>query len=283
MTEGAWRVALGSYPHTARLLSGEVSSPGLPLAFERIAPISKAFAPMVREGRFEASEMAIATFLMARAHRKPLVLLPSVMSARFQEGAMLCRAEGPVRQPEDLAGRRIGVRAYSQTTGMWLRGILAERHGIRPDSCRWVTFEDAHVPEYRDPPIAERAPPGADMLAMLTAGELDAAIFGNDVPAHPALRPLWPDAAAAGEAFRAAHGFVPVNHLVILRAELAAAAPGRVAAFLDLLRQSGVPRMGRADLAPALALASRWCADQGLTERVLSPAEIWEGLPEAID
>jgi 4,5-dihydroxyphthalate decarboxylase len=283
VTEGAWRVALGAYPHTARLLSGEVASPGLPLAFERVSPISRAFAPMVREGRFEVSEMAIATFLMARAHGKPLVLLPAVMSARFQEGAMLCRADGPVRRPEDLAGRRIGVRAYSQTTGMWLRGILAEAHGVRPEACRWVTFEDAHVPEYRDPPMAERAPPGADMLSMLKAGELDAAIFGNEVPSDPALRTVWADPAAAGQAFRRAHGFVPVNHLVVVRADIAAGDPGRLGALVELLRLGGVPATSRADLAGPLGLAARWCARQGLAGSVLTEAEIWEGLPGSVD
>ncbi|MGG5811051.1 ABC transporter substrate-binding protein [Falsiroseomonas sp. CW058] len=282
MTDGAWAVALGSYPHTARLIAGEVASPALPLAFERVAPISKAFAPMVREARFDASEMAIATFLMARAWDKPLVLLPAVVARRFQEGSMLCRADGPVRRPEDLAGRRIGVRAYSQTTGMWLRGVLAEAHGVRSQDCRWVTFEDAHVPEYRDPPWAERAAKGADMLAMLKAGELDAAIFGNDVPADPALRTVWPDVPAAGRAFQARHGFEPVNHLVVVRREHAERSPARVAELLRLLREAGVPALTRADLAPALGLAARWCADQGLLPGPMAPEQAWAGLPEGI-
>lgn len=277
MTE-AWRVALGAYKHTARLIAGEIASPALPLVFEKVAPISKAFAPMVRDGRFDASEMAIATFLMARAHDLPLVLLPAVVASRAQEGAMLCRADGPVARPEDLRGRRIGVRAYSQTTGMWLRGVLAESHGVPAEACRWITFEDAHVAEYRDPPFVERAPAGADLLAMLKAGEIDAAIFGNDTPADPALRPVWPDPAAAGAAFRARHGFVPVNHLVVIRRAHAA----RAGELLALLRASGVQAATRASLHPALALANRWCAAQGLIPRPLTEAEIWAGLPEAV-
>src|SRR5260370_125308 len=126
--------------------------------------------------------MAIGTFLQARAYVKPLVLLPVTLAARFQEGALLCRADSDLRSPAGLTGRRVGVRAYSQTTGIWLRGILAEVHGVRAETVRWVTFEDAHVAEYRDPPLAERVAP-----AVRSAGE-------------KGLRPRPPEAGEVGEA-----------------------------------------------------------------------------------
>ena len=124
--------AIGRYPHSAPVLDGQVTSLLLRLEDARIKPVSRAFAPMVREGRFEVSEMAIATFLMAKAAGKPLVLLPVVMAARFQEAALLCRADSPVAGPIDLAGRRLGVRAYSQATGLPTRGIRpsAERSAL---------------------------------------------------------------------------------------------------------------------------------------------------------
>ncbi len=279
------RAAIGRYPHTEAILSGAIASPKVTLDCVDLPVPSRAFAPMVREARFDVSEMAIATFLMAKAWSKPLVLLPVTLAARFQEGALLCRADGPVRGPADLIGKRVGVRAYSQTTGMWLRGVLAERHGVASDAIRWVTFEDAHVAEYRDPPSAERAPKGADMLAMLKAGELDAAIFGNDLPQDPALRPVFGDVAAAGEAFRAAHGFVPVNHLVVVTADVAARHPDAVAEihrmFRTALAGTALPAM-RAALDPAIALAIRYCVEQGLLPRPLSLDEVWNGLPAGL-
>ena len=131
---------------------------------------------------------------------------------------------------------------------MWLRGRLAETHGVAPDAMRWTTFEAAHVPEYRDPPWVERAPPGADMLAMLRDGTLDAAIFGNDTPADAGLRTVFPDPAAAGEAFRATHGFVPVNHLLVIRRDHAAqaAAISSVAWEEDIAMRAAQPRDLRA-------------------------------------
>ncbi|QYU67349.1 hypothetical protein J4558_20810 [Leptolyngbya sp. 15MV] len=118
--------AIGRYRHTEAILSGAITPEGLALRFAEIAPISRAFAPMVLDQRFDLSEMAIATFLMAKAWGKPLVLLPIALAARFQESALLCRRDGPIRRPEDLVGKRVGVRAYSQTTGLWLRGVSGD-------------------------------------------------------------------------------------------------------------------------------------------------------------
>lgn len=276
------RTALGTYKHTEPLTSGALASDKLTLAFAAVSPISRAFAPMVRDARFDVCEMAIATALQARAYGKPLVLLPVTMAARFQEAALLCRADSAIAGPADLAGCRVGVRAYSQTTGMWLRGILQHSHGVQPEDVRWVTFEGAHVAEYPDPPWATRAPPGHDMLAMLHAGELDAAIFGNDLPAGPALRPVFPDPAAAGEAFQQRHGFVPVNHLVVVTRTLADTSPDLVAELLRLFAAASRTRMpaGRAALQPAIDLALRYCTEQGLLPNPLAPSAVWDGLPE---
>jgi 4,5-dihydroxyphthalate decarboxylase len=279
------RAAIGRYRHTEALLSGAIASDAVKLDFADVPVISRAFAPMVREARYDVSEMAIATFLMAKAWGKPLVLLPVTLAARFQEGALLCRVDGPVRGPGDLVGKRVGVRAYSQTTGMWLRGVLAESHGVASDSVRWVTFEDAHVAEFRDPAWTERAPKGANITAMLKSGELDAAVFGNDVPADPALRTVFADVAAAGAAFRATHGFVPVNHMVCVTRDLAESRPEIVAEIVRLfgvaVQGSGLP-FGRAALRPAIELAVRYCTEQGLLPRPLTLDEVWEGLPTGI-
>jgi 4,5-dihydroxyphthalate decarboxylase len=270
------RAAIGRYRHTEELFEDKL------LRIESFPVINRAFAPMVRTQCFDVSEMAIATFLMARAAGSDLVLLPVVLAARFQNAALLRRV-AEVFGPGELAGRRVGVRAYSQTTGLWLRGTLQDAYGVRPDQVRWLTFEDAHVAGVRDPHWAERAPPGCNPLAMLRAGQLDAAIFGNDLPAAPDLATVFPDPDAAGQQFLSRHGFMPVNHMPVVRAELAER-EDLVRVLLDRFRAAGNPfPFGRKALDPAVALAVRYATEQGLLDRAVTLDEVWAGLPQGCD
>ena len=270
------KAAIGRYTHTDALFADPL------LAMANLPVAHRAFAPMVRTECFDVSEMAIGTFLMARAAGSDLVLLPIVLAARFQTGALLRRAADPFG-PGDLQGRRIGMRSYGQTTGLWLRGVLQEQYGLQPDQVRWVTFEDAHVAAYRDPAWATRAPAGADMLAMLQAGDLDAAVFGNDLPNDPTLTTVFPDLDAAAQAFQNRHHFMPVNHMVTVTANVARQ-PGLVAALLERFKAAGNPfPSGRAALDPAVALALRYATEQELLNRPLTLDEVWAGLPDIDD
>lgn len=262
------KVALGAYGKDPALQARVAAV--APVEFAGVSPISRAFAPMVRDDAFDISEMALFTLLLAKAHGKPLVLLPAVAAARFQESALLCRSDDAVmRGPADLAGKRIGVRAYSQTTGAWLRGVLADDFGLQPEQSRWITFEEAHVAEYRDPPWCERA--SGDIMAMLREGTLDAVIVGNDVPDDPALRTVFPDPAAAGERFRARYGFVPVNHMLCVRRDVVEREPGVVAGVLEAIGKS----VSRETLTPVIELAVRFAVDQGLLAKPLTVDEVW--------
>jgi 4,5-dihydroxyphthalate decarboxylase len=280
-------VAIGNYPHTAALKSGAVASDRFALEFPEIKPVNRAFAPMARERRFDVSEMAIATVLQAIAYGVEITLLPVVMASRFQESALFVRADSPLKGPAELKGKRVGVRAYSQTTGLWLRGILAESYGVAPTDIAWTTFEGAHVAAYVDPPFVRRAEAGKDLLTMLREGEIDAAIVGNDVPDDPGLRLLFPDPKAAGEAFFARHGFVPINHMVVMKNELAEE-PGLAAELMRLFSASKAqapaePRdrspIGRAKVEASVRLAAEYAHAQGLTPRLLSDDEIWRRSP----
>src|SRR5579859_214349 len=155
---------------------------GFALDFEDVEPIHRAFAPMAREQKFDVSEMAIVTAIMALAYGKPLVILPVTLAARFQHHTMIGRAKDRPATPEGMRGRRVAVRAYSQTTGVWIRGILQNDYGVAPDAMKWVTQEGAHVSEYKDPPWVERTDPKHKLTDLLAGGEVDAAIFGNDLP-----------------------------------------------------------------------------------------------------
>src|SRR6202049_2686756 len=147
---------------------------------------------MVREGAFDVSEMAIVTYLMAKSFGKPMVLLPSVVVARFQHGFALTNAKSETLQPADLNGKRVGIRSFTTTTGAWLRGIIANDYRVDLNSIHWVTFEDAHVAEFVDTTV--RAPAGKQIIQMLLEGELDA-VLGEKME-QAGLKPLFPDTAS---------------------------------------------------------------------------------------
>ena len=287
--------AIGKYPNTEALHAGRIASDLIMLDVQDVPVIIRAFASMVRELRYAVSEMALATFLQAKAYDKQLVLLPVVIAARFQQQAFLCRTDSDIRGPQDLVGRRVGVRAYSQTTGIWLRGILTDEHGVRPQDVRWITFEDAHVAEYRDPPWAERSLPGQDLVTMLRNGELDAIIVGNDVPDDPVFRTVFPDPDASAEIFWRKHGFVPVNHMLTVRRDVAQTRPDAIGELIRLFREAkaaaAAPNpdgrdplvVGRAALEPAIRLGLRYTTEQGLLPRSLEIEDVWEGLPVGLD
>jgi 4,5-dihydroxyphthalate decarboxylase len=277
------KTAIGDYPHTEALRLGQVSSRLLRLDLVSMPIINRAFAPMVRDLQFDVCEMAIATLLQAKSFGKQLLLLPVVLAARFQEPALLCCRSGSVRGPADLVGRRIGIRAYSQTTGVWLRGILLEGFGILPEQIRWITIEDAHVAEYRDPPWTERGAPGSDLLAMLRAGALDAVIVGNDMPDDGDLRPVFADLQAAMGLFRERYGFMPVNHVLTIRREVAERHAGIVTELLRLFEAAAALARDRAAPVPdatclrdSVALALRYATEQGLLGTSLSLEEVWQ-------
>lgn len=211
------KALLGDYPCTAALKKGTIRSDRVRLDFADVQPPSAGFKRVVRDLEFDVAELAITTFLMAKAYGKPLRLLPAVVVGRLQHAFLVRNAERGPLAPRDLPGKRVGVRSYSVTTGMWLRGILAEDHGVDPDGITWVTFEEAHVAEFRDPPNVARAPAGKDVLGMLLAGEIDAAVVGDGKPADPRIVPVIPDADAAARDWQRRKGAIQINHMVVVK------------------------------------------------------------------
>ncbi len=279
------RIAIGDYPHTLPLKRGEIGSPWLKLDFVEVKPMHTAFKPMVREHAFDASEMALVTAIQAKAYDKGLKLLPATMLSRFQHGTVLYNSARGKLTPADLPGKRIGVRSYSQTTGVWIRGILENDYGVDLSKAQWVTFEDGHVAEVREPLGVIRAKPGADITQMLIAGELDVAIYGAAMPDDPRLISLIADPDAAAREWFGKHHLVPVNHMVVVTEEVTRANSEAVAELYRLLEagKAAAGAKGPIDTTPFGKMANRPCLEllisyavqQGHIPRKLGVDELW--------
>jgi 4,5-dihydroxyphthalate decarboxylase len=283
---------LAVYPNTAALRNGEVRSPLVNFAFADVKTANKAFKALVREQKFDLGELAIVTFLQAKAYGKPYVLMPAPVVVRGQHHTILYNAERGALKPGDLSGRKVGVRAYTQTTGAWVRGFLEEDYGVDFRNIQWTTFEEPHVAEFTDPPWVRRAPEGKELAKMLPDGEIDAAIFGNESPEGSALRPLIPDAAEVAARWAEKHGGVPINHMMVVKESITQARPDVVREVYRMLKQSaaaspvkapGALRFGVEAMRPSLETIIRYSERQGLIPRHFAVDELFNDVTRSLE
>ena len=201
------------------LKDGRVKPRGFEFDFVEVDPLIDAFRRMVRTRDFDLSEMAMTTYITARAHGKRITGLPIFLMRAFHHGALKHNVKSDVKTPKDLEGRKVGVnRGYTVTTGLWARSVLQHQYGVDLDKITWVLSGDEHVAEYRPPANVVPLEKGRKMSDLLASGELPAAI-GVDIE-HPDVKPLIANAKEAGfEALRT-RGHYPINHLMVVKDEL---------------------------------------------------------------
>jgi 4,5-dihydroxyphthalate decarboxylase len=283
---------LASHANTSALRSGQLQSPLVNFVFADINPANKGFKPLVREQKFDLGELAIVTFLQAKAYAKPYVLLPTVVVARGQHHTIFFNPERGHLNPGDLNGRRVGVRAYTQTTGAWARGFLQEDYGVDFRSIQWITFESPHVAEYTDPPWVQRAPEGKQLLQMLLDGEIDAAIFGSENPEGTPLKPLIPNAAEVAAGWAEKHGGVPINHMMVIKESITQTRPDVVREVYRMLKESAaaaptketsVLRFGIEAVRKSLETIIQYSESQNLIPRRFSVDELFNDMTRSLD
>lgn len=225
------------------------------------------FKPMVRHEVFDAGELAINTYLQAKAYGKPWTLLPTPLIGNFQHQCIAYNQALGHLDPKDLEGRRVGVRMYAQTTGLWVRGILQHEYGVDLDQVRWMTLEDSHLAEYADPVNCERLPSGAQIAQMLLNGELTAAILSRkDMPQDPRIAPLIPQPEAAAKAWYAREGVIPINHVFVVHSRIAQERPDVLREIYRMIQESRAlaPSSAVAHLPPLGTLANRKGLDMAI-------------------
>lgn len=282
-------IVLGDTPPVKLIKKNEITSSRVKLNFIEYPTIHKAFAPMVRNLAFDVCEIAAVTFFQALEAGKPLRLLPVVLAGRMHHGSLFYYPKNGTLTPRDLKGRKIGVRAYSQTTGMWVRGILREQYGISSDEIIWVTTEEAHVAEYKNPPNVE-IHEGADLVEMLLSSEISAVITSPKSVKDKGLSCVIPGVDSAAAEWYEKHKTVMINHMVAVTEELFQKDPHAVQEIYDLLRKgidmTSLDRSGGAMSAVgygidniwnggALQKAMQYSLEQKLISRVFDKNEIF--------
>ena len=269
------RTLLGDYPNTKALKTGEIRSSSVAFEFADVKVPNTAFKDVVRHLKYDVAELAIVTFLQAKAHGKPLVLLPAVIVGALPHPFLVYNAERGRISPADLKGKRVGIRAYSVTTAAWVRGVLQNEYRVDLNSINWVTFEDPHVAEYSDPPTAVRAPAGKSLVQMLIDGEIDAGVVGGPDLKDSRLQPVIPNPNEAAQAWCKKHGALPINHMLVVKESLVKTNPAAVKEVFRVVRESKQAmspagtaldpiQFGLANIRRSLELIVEYSTQQGL-------------------
>jgi 4,5-dihydroxyphthalate decarboxylase len=277
---------LANNPVSMAMKDGRVTSEIVTLDYCGPEQAHNGFKAMVRENKFDAGELAIVTYLQARAFGKPYVALPIPVNGRFQHHCAGFNKELFDLKPKDIEGKRVGVRSYTQTTGLWIRGILKHEHGVDLDKVTWCTVNDGHLLEYQDPANCERLPKGSDIGQMMLDGDLVATLQGVDLPKDPRVAYLVPEPFEAAKKWYAREGVVPINHLFVVHQDLTRDRPDIVREIYRMLVESreltegGVPAIyppvGLEANRKGIQLAIDWAYEQKFIPEKVSVDELFD-------
>ena len=215
MTSPVLRTAVGNYGHTTPLKDGTIESDAFEMEHIEVSPVTSIFRRMVRGLEFDVAEMALSTYLCARAHGKQFTGIPVFLTRAFYHGGLVVNRRSGIETPRDLEGKRVGVRSYTLTPGVWTRGLLQTEYGVDLDAVTWVLSGDEHVAEYVAPSNVVSSS-NSDLGAMLLSGEIDAAIGAGAVDS-PDIVPLFDGPADADAAWHRKTGIYPISHMVVVK------------------------------------------------------------------
>jgi 4,5-dihydroxyphthalate decarboxylase len=244
------KIAVSEQPHTSAVRNGSIPIEGVDAEFITVEPQIGAFRRMVRDVEFDVCELAPTTYIIARAYGAPFVALPIFIVRRFHHSGLLVRPDAGITHPKDLEGKKVGVRAYSVTTGAWTRGILIDEFGLDSSKVTWVVDDEEHVTQLKLPANVIHAPEGRSLADMMADGELVAGFHGNagvgrtgnptggwkTVEAH--YPELFPNAEELEAEWYGRTGVYPMHGTVVVKDSVLAEHPWVAKSLFDAFSQA---------------------------------------------
>ena len=224
-------LACWNYDRTRALADQRVRPDGIDLNYLTL-PVEETFFRMLRHHEFDVAEMSLSSYVLSTFRdERPFVAIPVFPSRMFRHSCIYVHAASGVRRPSDLVGKRVGTPDYQMTAGVWIRGILADDHGVPASSVVYLTGgeEEPGRPEKLalDLPPAirvERIGPAQTLSSMLLDGQIDA-LYTARTPStfrtsNGAIVRLFEDFAAVERDYFRRTGIFPIMHTVVIRREV---------------------------------------------------------------
>ena len=232
------KLAIADHPHTAAIRDGSIEIEGVDAEFVTVKPQIGAFRRMVRDVEFDVCELAPTTYIIARAYGAPFVGLPIFVVRRFHHGGMLVKPDSGIRHPKDLEGKKVGVRAYSVTTGVWIRQVFIDEYGMDNDKVTWIVDDEEHVTQLQLPGNVQHTPEGVSLADMMASDQIQAGVeaaAGIGRTGAPTggwqevdtsmYVDLIPNAAEAEAEYYARTGVYPMHGTIVVKDEILAEHP----------------------------------------------------------
>lgn len=243
----ALRIVTGTYGLTQTLKENPDARGGLDLEFIEFDSIPAAMRRQVRNLEFDICEMALTTYLCARAAGKPITAIPVFVTRNFHHWAAFRHVDTGIRAPKDLEGRQVAVnRGYTVTTGLWIRGVLQHEYGVDLERITWLPTDEEHVAEYHPPANVDYRFRGRSAEELMLKDGVSAAV--GDVRSNaPEIKPLIPDAREAGFAYYRKTGIYPINHMVTVSERALAARPTLARELFEIFKAAKAAYLKRLD------------------------------------
>jgi 4,5-dihydroxyphthalate decarboxylase len=223
-------LACWNYDRTRGLLEGRIQPDGIDLIYLAL-PVEETFFRMLRHQDFDVAEMSLSSYVMSLfADDPPFIAIPVFPSRVFRHSCIFVNASSGIAGPADLAGKRIGTPEYQMTAAVWIRGIMAEDHGVAIDSPTYLTGgeEEPGRPEKLtlDLPArirVERIPADQTLSSMLAAGAIDALYTARTPSSYRTngpVRRLFEEFVPVEREYYRRTGIFPIMHTVVIRRTL---------------------------------------------------------------
>lgn len=277
-------LAVGDYDRTRPLLDGRIRPEGIDLVGLGL-PVEEIFWRMARYEEFDASELSLSSYLLARARGdERFSALPVFPSRYFRHSCVFVHAASGIQEPADLRGKRVGVPEYQMTAPLWIRGFLADDYDVQPRDVSWYQggleqpgriekLKIALPPDVRVEPI----PADRTLSQMLAAGEIDALLTARAPSTFDGqrVRRLFPDARAVERDYYRRTGIFPIMHTVVVRRPVLAQAPWVAQSLYKAFVEAKAIALDQLGKTAALTVSLPWLIQEYEQTRALMGEDYW--------